>query len=75
MSLRARCACVDTTDPDQIARFWAAALGWRQTGSELGEIYPGTAGRQRRGRLHLDLRPDDAPTRLTPQGARFALPP
>jgi Glyoxalase-like domain len=75
MSLRARCAGVDTTDPDQIAPFWAAALGWRQTSSELGDIYAGTAGRQRRGRLHLDLRPDDTPTRSTPQAARFALPP
>jgi hypothetical protein len=34
MTLRVQCLCFDTADPDRIARFWAAALGWRITYSE-----------------------------------------
>jgi len=47
--LRVQCVCVDTTDPDRIARFWAAALGWRRV----------PEGKTAKNRLHLDLRPDD----------------
>jgi hypothetical protein len=28
MTLRIQCTCLDTADPERIARFWAAALGW-----------------------------------------------
>ena len=31
MSLRIQCLTVDATDPDALATFWAAALGWRRT--------------------------------------------
>jgi Glyoxalase-like domain len=37
MTLRVQCLCMDTADPARIARFWAAALGWRITSSEPGE--------------------------------------
>jgi hypothetical protein len=38
MTLRVQCLCFDTADPDRIARFWAAALGWRITDSEPGQF-------------------------------------
>src|ERR1700727_428759 len=31
MTLSVQCLCFDTADPGRIARFWAAALGWRVT--------------------------------------------
>ncbi len=31
MSLRMQAVAVDVSDPDRVARFWAAALGWRIT--------------------------------------------
>jgi catechol 2,3-dioxygenase-like lactoylglutathione lyase family enzyme len=30
--------CIDTSDPDRIARFWADALGWRRTHDEPDEV-------------------------------------
>ncbi len=31
MSLRWQCVVVDCADPEPVATFWAAALGWRRT--------------------------------------------
>lgn len=38
MSLRVQCLCVDTQDPDGLARFWADVLGWRRTYEEPDEV-------------------------------------
>jgi predicted enzyme related to lactoylglutathione lyase len=38
MSIRIQCLCIDTTDPAQLAAFWAEALGWRQTHAEPDEV-------------------------------------
>ena len=38
MSIRVQRLCVDTTDPDRIARFWSDALGWRRTHESADEI-------------------------------------
>jgi hypothetical protein len=40
MSLRWQCVVVDCTDPEPVATFWAAALGWRRThvATDGGEI-------------------------------------
>lgn len=38
MSLGMQCVCVDTRDPDRLARFWAEALGWRRTHEEPDEV-------------------------------------
>jgi predicted enzyme related to lactoylglutathione lyase len=37
MTLSVQCLCFDTTDPEPVARFWAAALGWRVTHGEPHE--------------------------------------
>jgi hypothetical protein len=39
-SLRWQCVIVDCTDPEPVATFWAAALGWRRThvSADGGEI-------------------------------------
>ncbi|MGH3366019.1 MAG: VOC family protein, partial [Nocardioidaceae bacterium] len=37
MAIRVQCVCVDAGDPDGLARFWAAALGWRRTHQEPDE--------------------------------------
>jgi len=33
-----QCVCVDTRDPDRLARFWAETLGWRRTHEEPDEV-------------------------------------
>jgi hypothetical protein len=40
MSLRWQCVVVDCVDPDRVATFWAAALGWRRThtAADGGEV-------------------------------------
>ena len=38
MSLRIQCVTVDCLDPDAVASFWAAALGWRRTHDDGDEI-------------------------------------
>ena len=38
MSIRWQCVVVDTTDPQRIAPFWAAALGWRTTHDSAHEV-------------------------------------
>src|SRR4051812_32187387 len=40
MSLRWQCVVVDCVDPEPVAAFWAAALGWRRTHTSVdgGEI-------------------------------------
>lgn len=38
MSIRVQCLCVDTSDPDRIARFWAEAMGWRRTHDGPDEV-------------------------------------
>jgi len=40
MSLRWQCVVVDCNDPEPVATFWAAALGWRRThaSADGGEI-------------------------------------
>jgi catechol 2,3-dioxygenase-like lactoylglutathione lyase family enzyme len=38
MDLRIQCLCIDTQDPDRLAGFWQAALGWRRTHDEPDEV-------------------------------------
>lgn len=38
MSIRVQCVCVDTADPDRIARFWGDVLGRRRTHQSPDEI-------------------------------------
>lgn len=38
MELGIQCLCIDTTDPARLASFWEAALGWRRTFDEPGEV-------------------------------------
>jgi predicted enzyme related to lactoylglutathione lyase len=38
MTLRIQCLCIDAGDPDRLATFWAAVLGWRRTNDEPDEI-------------------------------------
>lgn len=38
MALRWQCICVDAYDPDRLATFWAAALGWRRTYDAPDEV-------------------------------------
>ncbi|HZN76831.1 MAG TPA: VOC family protein [Micromonosporaceae bacterium] len=38
MDLRIQCLNIDTTDPDRLAAFWEAALGWRRTHSSDEEV-------------------------------------
>ncbi len=38
MSLRWQCVCVDTADPDGLAKFWSQALGWRRTHDQPDEV-------------------------------------
>jgi catechol 2,3-dioxygenase-like lactoylglutathione lyase family enzyme len=38
MGIRIQCLCIDTADPAKIASFWQAALGWRRTREEDGEV-------------------------------------
>ena len=38
MGIRIQCLCIDTADPAKIASFWQAALGWRRTHEEDGEV-------------------------------------
>jgi predicted enzyme related to lactoylglutathione lyase len=64
---------IDASNPLEIARFWEAALGWRCTSDEdedevAVESPDGSStllflrvpeAKERKNRLHLDLRPDD----------------
>jgi catechol 2,3-dioxygenase-like lactoylglutathione lyase family enzyme len=38
MTMRIQCVCIDATDPARVADFWQAALGWRRTHEEPGEV-------------------------------------
>jgi hypothetical protein len=38
VSLRIQCLDVDCLDPDRVATFWAAALGWRRTVDTPDEV-------------------------------------
>jgi len=38
MGLRVQCLAIDSADPDALAAFWAAALGWRRTYAEADEV-------------------------------------
>jgi predicted enzyme related to lactoylglutathione lyase len=38
MAIRWQSLCIDSPDPDRIATFWAAALGWRRTHGEPDEV-------------------------------------
>jgi len=38
MAIRWQCVCVEAHDPDRLALFWAAALGWRRTYEEPDEV-------------------------------------
>jgi catechol 2,3-dioxygenase-like lactoylglutathione lyase family enzyme len=38
MNIRIQCLCIDTNDPDKIASFWQAALGWRRTYEREEEV-------------------------------------
>ena len=62
---------VDASDPERLARFWSAVLGWRPTGRYEGavEIAPAPGGRPSltfvpvpetkaiKNRLHIDVNP------------------
>jgi Glyoxalase-like domain len=38
VTLTIQCLCVDTVDPDRLARFWQEAIGWRRTHEEPDEV-------------------------------------
>jgi catechol 2,3-dioxygenase-like lactoylglutathione lyase family enzyme len=38
MTIRVQCLCIDSADPDRLARFWADALGWRRTHDGADEV-------------------------------------
>jgi hypothetical protein len=38
MNLRIQCVCIDSHDPAHIATFWEAALGWRRTYEDDGQV-------------------------------------
>jgi hypothetical protein len=38
VNLRIQCLCIDTADPDGLAGFWQAALGWRRTFDEADQV-------------------------------------
>jgi catechol 2,3-dioxygenase-like lactoylglutathione lyase family enzyme len=38
MDIRIQCVCIDTAHPARIAGFWEAALGWRRTFEEEGQV-------------------------------------
>jgi hypothetical protein len=38
MTLRIQCLCVDCRDPEMVAGFWEAALGWRRTHDTFEQI-------------------------------------
>jgi predicted enzyme related to lactoylglutathione lyase len=38
MTIRVQCLCIDSGDPDALARFWAGVLGWRRTHEEADEV-------------------------------------
>ena len=38
MDLRIECLCVDARDPESVASFWEAALGWRRTSEDPDEV-------------------------------------
>jgi Glyoxalase-like domain len=38
VEIRIQCLCIDAANPAQIANFWAAALGWRRTWEEEGQV-------------------------------------
>jgi hypothetical protein len=38
MTLTIQCLCVDTVDPDRLARFWQEAISWRRTYEEPDEV-------------------------------------
>lgn len=38
MDLRIQSLCIDTTDPDRLAAFWQAVLGWRRTYQHADEV-------------------------------------
>ncbi|MGH2411289.1 MAG: VOC family protein [Chloroflexota bacterium] len=38
MSIQIQCLCIDSQNPSRIATFWEAALGWRRTHEEEGEV-------------------------------------
>lgn len=74
MELRIKCLCIDTTNPDRLASFWQAALGWRRKQDTPDEVLleppAGSNGtdllfmrvpeeKAGKNRLHLDLRPVD----------------
>jgi predicted enzyme related to lactoylglutathione lyase len=38
VDLRIQCLGIDANDPDRLAEFWAAALGWRRTHADEDEV-------------------------------------
>ena len=74
MTLRVQCLTIDCDDVELVATFWQRALGYSRAYEDAGEIaLAATDGstttdllllrapdrKQRKNRLHLDLRPDD----------------
>ncbi len=76
MTSRIACLCIDAVDPERIAAFWSAVLGWSETERDDEVIRiasaDGTAPpidvcrvpepKQVKNRLHLDLRADGSTT-------------
>jgi hypothetical protein len=72
MTARICCVCIDAVEPRPVADFWAAVLGWdvvedgddgvslASPGRDLPtlDILPVPEAKQRKNRLHLDLRAD-----------------
>jgi len=86
MASRWYAVAVDATDPARLARWWAEVLGYRIVREGADEVVVGGGGgqptlqfnraepsRTGRGRLYLDLEPDDSDAeveRLVNMGAR-----
>jgi catechol 2,3-dioxygenase-like lactoylglutathione lyase family enzyme len=74
MTSRAAALTIDSTDPQLLADFWCAALGWREVERDEAGISIGGDGpftldlmrvpepRSGKNRLHLDLRADGSST-------------
>ncbi|HEY6279714.1 MAG TPA: VOC family protein [Streptosporangiaceae bacterium] len=72
MANRITSIAIDCADPDSLARFWVAVLGWQVTDRDEGIVSIGAPGspfgldfvwvpepKRVKNRLHLDLNPTD----------------
>ncbi|HTG46389.1 MAG TPA: VOC family protein [Actinomycetota bacterium] len=54
LSVRIQCVVIDCADPSELARYWAAALGWRVTFTSDAEV----ALEPPEGSAEVDVSPD-----------------